>query len=132
MISNPQLQHTLLIYAFFMAFYTFAVFCIPINRKNAPLFCESYRKHISAIIMIHAKFLLGLLLLMIFASFINSWMPYWLTGDYIPNLLSRQGRSISVFAILCGLIFLALLLVERFVLFLEYDANDSDSEANPS
>jgi hypothetical protein len=132
MISNPQLQHTLLIYASFMAFYTFAVFCIPINRKNAPLFCESYRKHISAIIMTHAKFLLVLLGFMIFASFISPLLPNWMAGESIPNLLSKQGRSISIFAILCGLIFLSLLLVERFVMFLEYDANDSDSDNSPS
>jgi hypothetical protein len=111
-----------------MAFYTFAVFCVPLNRKNAPVFCESYKKHISAIIKTHAKFLLFLLVCMIFASFISHLLPNWMTGERFGVWRGRK----SIGEIMCGLFVFTLMLIERFVLFLEYDANDSDSENNPS
>jgi hypothetical protein len=128
MLSNPELQYTLLIYAIIVVFYTFVVFCVPFNCKSAPVFCESYKKHTSAIIKTHAKFLLLLLVCMIFASFISPLLPNSMTDERFGVWRGRK----SIGEIVCGLFAFTLILIERFVLFLEYDANDSDSENNPS
>jgi hypothetical protein len=127
MISNPHLQHTLLIYAIIMAFYTFAVFCVPFNRQNAPVFLERRMKPISTIAWIHANFLLVLLAAMLFASIIAPPLPNWMTRE----LFRGRGTAVSASVILCWIFFPALLLIERASLWAS-GASDSDGEDDRS
>jgi hypothetical protein len=121
--------HTWLIYAVIMAFYTFSVFCIPFNRENAPLFSNRKMKNPSAFILTHMKFLLILLVFMWSASCIEPRLPNWMTSELYRG---KGGSPISASELLCGILFLVLLLVERLFIYLKSDTNDSDSENNHS
>jgi hypothetical protein len=125
---DPHQLHTWLIYASIMAFYTFAVFCIPFNGENAPLFSGRLKNNLSAILLIHAKFLLIFLVLILFATNIELFLPNWMTKEVFPG----RSRQYSVSEILCWIFFLALLLVERLVMLMKSDTKDSDSENNHS
>ena len=110
-----------------MAFYTFAVFCVPFNRQNAPVFLERRMKPISTIAWIHANFLLVLLAAMLFASIIAPPLPNWMTRE----LFRGRGTAVSASVILCWIFFPALLLIERASLWAS-GASDSDGEDDRS
>ena len=101
-------QHTVwLMFATILAIYTFVVFCVPFNRKNAPLFSDRKMKHPSAFILTHINFLLILLAFMLFGSLIAPLLPNWMWTE------SSIGRHRNITEILCGLFFLALVAIER-------------------
>jgi hypothetical protein len=107
-----------------MAFYTFAVFCIPFNGKNSPPFSDRKMKPFSTIALIHAKFLFILLVFMLFASYIGPLLPNWITDE-----LFGVHRVPQSFAEVFGLLlFIALMLIERIFLFLQSDAHDSNTK----
>ena len=127
MVTNPQLQHALLIYATIIAFCTFFVFCVPFNRKNAPVFSERKMKPFTTIARIHANFILILLAAMLFASFIAPSLPNWMTRE----LFRGRGTAVSASGIFSMLFLLTLLLVERNSLWAS-SASDSDGENDRS
>jgi hypothetical protein len=123
MLSNPQLQHTLLIYAIIMALYSVFVFCVSFSRKSAPVFSEQKMKPFSTIVWIHVAFLLVLLAAMSFASITAPSLPSWMTYE----LFRARGTYVSASDILSMLFLLTLLLVERNSLWAS-GASDSDAE----
>jgi len=74
--------------------------------------------------MIHARFLLFLLLFVLCAFSVEPFLPHWMTEEVISG---RRGKS-SVADILFVVSLAAFLLVERFVISLKIETKDSDLE----
>jgi hypothetical protein len=128
MILDPHQPYAWLIYTAVMAFYTMLEFRISLSYTKPLVFTSRNAIRPRKVIFTHVEFLAILLVFMWFVAYIYPSLPNWMT----ESMRGAPGKGLpSLVVILFFLAIFALLDIERRFIYVESDADETDSDNGP-